>query len=75
MQDAHCRRDHLAGDDHVQVERCECGTVHLTIGALTLRLRPEALATVASVIGDAARTLAVLEAIRGRAPVPREALS
>jgi hypothetical protein len=37
------------------VDRCDHGTLHLTLGALTLRLSPEQLADLAETLGTAAR--------------------
>jgi hypothetical protein len=40
---ARCTHKLLASSPICTVEECNCGTVHLTIGALTLRLEREAL--------------------------------
>jgi hypothetical protein len=37
------------------VDRCDHGTLHLTLGALTLRLSPEQLTDLAETLGTAAR--------------------
>lgn len=36
-----------------QVDQCACGTLHITLGALTLRVHPSALASVHQTLGDA----------------------
>lgn len=51
MDSATCTRRTLAAGDFALVERCNCGAVHVTIGAVTLRLA-------ASAIGPLAETLA-----------------
>jgi hypothetical protein len=45
-----CHRTLIAEGEVCRVEQCRCGTLHLTLGALTLRLEPAA-------ITDVARTL------------------
>lgn len=35
-------RRNLAQSSHAGVDVCGCGTVHLTVGALTVRLHPDA---------------------------------
>ena len=37
------------------VELCGCGAMHLTIGAITLRLAPEAGVEIARILGEGAR--------------------
>src|SRR5688500_11007904 len=48
--DGHCHRSLLATGEACRVERCSCGTLHVSLGALTLRLE-------AAVVADAADTL------------------
>ena len=36
-----------------QVEECSCGTLHLTIGALTIRLGTEVVASMRDTLADA----------------------
>ncbi len=57
-----CRRQLLARGPFALIERCSCGAVHLTVGAVTLRLAPEALVELATVVGDAACELAMTDA-------------
>jgi hypothetical protein len=57
------------------VERCTCGAVHLTVGAVTLRLAPEALIELAQVIGEAACELAMTDARAAARPAARMAAS
>jgi hypothetical protein len=40
------------------VERCCCGTLHLTVGALTLRIQEEALFSLCSTVAEALSALA-----------------
>ena len=56
------------------VERCSCGAVHLTIGAVTLRLAASAIPALAATLGDAARTLVLHDAL-AIASASEEALS
>lgn len=58
-----CARHTLAAGDHMLVEQCACGAVHLTIGAVTLRLSPAAIPSLAATLGDAARSLVLRDAL------------
>lgn len=58
---AACERRRLATGEFALVELCSCGTVHVTIGAITLRLHGDALGEVARVLGDGARELSMHE--------------
>jgi len=53
MQVPDCLRERLAGNPSVHVDLCRCGCVHLTIGAVSMRLHPDALRDLAAVLGDA----------------------
>ena len=53
MQDPDCVRERLAGNPGVHVDVCRCGCVHLTIGAVTMRLHPDAIANLAGILSDA----------------------
>lgn len=75
MHDGSCERRLLACGPCCVIEMCDCGAVHLTIGAITLRLRPEALTEIAAVIGDGARALALRQAFMPHGLTPSEALS
>lgn len=44
------------------VEQCSCGSVHVTIGAVTLRLASTAIPAIAKTLGDAARALVFCDA-------------
>jgi hypothetical protein len=48
-----CRHHALAAGECCRVDRCDHGTVHVTLGALTLRLSPEQLADLAATLGRA----------------------
>lgn len=39
------------------VEQCECGTVHVTFGAITLRVTPSAVPLLAELLVEAATAL------------------
>jgi hypothetical protein len=43
----------LAEGPLCKVEGCECGTVHVSFGPLTLRLRPEAIESIWTTLGRA----------------------
>lgn len=45
------------------VEQCSCGSVHVTIGAVTLRLAASALPALATALTDAARSLVLRGAL------------
>lgn len=70
-----CERERLAGGDLAMVELCTCGAAHLTIGALTVRLAPAAVGELATILGDAARELALLEVVETRRTAARQAVS
>lgn len=55
--DIGCARSRLASGPLAVVERCHCGTVHLTIGTLTLRLAPAACESLCRTLVDALRAL------------------
>ena len=63
----------LAHNPACTVELCGCGTVHLTIGPITLRLQPSALDDLGHAIDDARRRLPdlhTLDALAGLARLP-----
>ena len=53
----------IASGDFVLVEQCSCGSVHLTIGAVTLRLAASALPALATTLIDAARSVVLRGAL------------
>ena len=53
----------LAAGDFAAIEQCSCGSVHVTIGAVTLRLQASAIAPLAAALGEAARTLTFEQAL------------
>jgi hypothetical protein len=69
MDDADCRRERLAGTAGLVVDQCTCGCVHLTIGAMTLRLQADGVVEVANVLQQA-----VIELQRRRS-APRRRLA
>ncbi|MBX3156152.1 MAG: hypothetical protein KF773_09145 [Deltaproteobacteria bacterium] len=52
-----CNRRMLASGDITLVEQCSCGSVHVTIGAVTLRLSSAAIPSLASTLASAAAVL------------------
>jgi hypothetical protein len=52
-----CTRRTLAAGELAVVEHCSCGAVHVTIGAVTLRLAAGAIAPLATTMNEAARRL------------------
>jgi hypothetical protein len=52
-----CRHHALAAGQCCRVDRCDHGTVHLTLGAMTLRLSPEQLADLAATLEVAAQRI------------------
>ncbi len=69
-----CQRHLLARNPVGAVELCHCGAVHLSIGGVTLRLMPGAIARLAELLAEAADELPDLESALARPRVP-EALS
>jgi hypothetical protein len=52
-----CARRTLAAGAFSVVEQCTCGAVHVTIGAVTLRLTASAIAPIGETLVEAARAL------------------
>jgi hypothetical protein len=69
MTDARCTRRLIASGEFVIVEQCSCGSVHVTIGAVTLRLAGSALPALATTLGDAARALVLRDAFAPSAAI------
>jgi hypothetical protein len=69
-----CSRRTLAAGDLVVVEQCGCGSVHVTIGAVTLRLAAGAIAPLAATMHEAARRL-VLDSVLDASEARDEVLS
>ena len=66
MTSTECHRRTLAVSDFMLVEQCSCGSVHVTIGAVTLRLASNAIPAIAATLGDAARNLTLREVLANR---------
>jgi len=75
MHTRECLRRTLARGGFAVVELCNCGALHLSIGAVTLRLAPEALPELTQVIHEAAREMALHDAKAASDPAATEALS
>lgn len=63
MERQTCNRRMLAAGDFAMIEQCTCGSVHVTIGAITLRLAASAIPSLAMTLGEAARTLTFDQAL------------
>lgn len=57
MNRSNCVRRTLAAGDFAVVEQCTCGAVHVTIGAVTLRLPASAIAPLGETLAEAACAL------------------
>jgi hypothetical protein len=55
MHQQPCPRRVLSLGDFASIEECACGSVHLNVGAVTLRLQASAFAAFAAVVEEAAR--------------------
>jgi hypothetical protein len=62
-----CRRTRLAEGELAAVDRCGCGMFQLHLAAVTLRLAPEALASLYATLGRALSVSAAAERARGDA--------
>jgi hypothetical protein len=63
MDSISCARRHLSSGDFSLIEQCSCGSVHVTIGAITLRIAPAALTDLAGVLAHAAQKLTAPERV------------
>lgn len=63
MSTTNCARRVLAAGDFAVIEQCSCGAIHMTIGAVTLRLASGAIAPLAATLNDAVRGLVLDEAL------------
>lgn len=61
-----CRKSTLATNGAGKVELCSCGTTHLTIGSLTVRLPAAAIPALKDLLETA------LDTVPERAPADRE---
>jgi hypothetical protein len=59
-----CRRRLLAQREAVSLERCSCGTLHLTLGAITLRLTADACLDLRGLLDEGLKRFA-FEAMQG----------
>lgn len=69
LQTVGCARRPLAGSEQCVVEECGCGSIHLTIGALTLRLGPATAADVSQTLAEAMQRWALAQLGGGRSCV------
>ncbi len=75
MHTRECQRQTLARSGFAIVELCNCGAVHLTLGAVTLRLAPEVMPELAQTVAEAARELALQDAVAEYTAARAEAMS
>jgi hypothetical protein len=47
-----CERRRIAERGTFNIEECDCGAIHLTLGCLTLRLDPAAYGELVEAIGE-----------------------
>ncbi len=66
MDNSSCIRRTLAVGEFAVVEQCTCGAVHVTIGAVTMRMSQHTLVPLATTINEAARTLTLDRALQHR---------
>ncbi len=57
MDDCLPKRSLVAHGPASQVEECTCGILHVTIGALTVRLQVEVVASLAETLTEAVRRI------------------
>jgi hypothetical protein len=69
-----CPSVRLAQGDLASVDMCSCGNLRLHMGALTLRLTPEALASLLGTLGEALATHANLRGTVSNEPRPTHAV-
>jgi len=75
LRSAPCERRALASSPFSLVELCSCGSVHLTIGAVTMRLHADALPELARALGDATRELSLQQLVAAHHARPGRAVS
>jgi len=75
MQTHPCQRQALAAGDFSTIEICDCGSLHLTIGAVTLRLSPTCLPELVAVVTEANRELGFQQMIARKRATACEAAS
>jgi hypothetical protein len=61
MKTVSCLRRPLAGGEQCVVEECACGSIHLTIGAVTLRLCPNSAADLTTTLTEAMQQWAMAQ--------------
>ena len=69
MKTVGCARRLLAGGEQCVVEECGCGTIHVTIGSITLRLCPSTVADISGTLAEAMQRWALSQLGGGRARV------
>lgn len=57
-----CPTLRLAGGDVATVDMCSCGTLRLNLGAITVRMTPQALSSLLQTVGESLATHAALRA-------------
>jgi hypothetical protein len=74
MNGSGCTRKLIAAGECMLVEQCSCGSVHVTIGAVTLRLASSTIPALATTLAEAARVLVFGDAF-ARSATTNEVLS
>ena len=69
--DLSCERVRLAEGDVAAVDRCDCGMFQVHVAAFTLRLAPEALASLLGTLGQAVAANAAAPLKRAAAGIGR----
>ena len=74
--DATCRphRELIAQGPFCSIEQCMCGTLHVTIGALTIRLAPEVIESIGTTFREATEHV-ILRSERASAVSPAAPLA
>ncbi|MGH7338702.1 MAG: hypothetical protein ACREI7_14060 [Myxococcota bacterium] len=75
VHSAPCERRELAAGSFSLLEICTCGSVHVTIGAVTLRIQADAFAELATVFDEGARELSFQQVIAEHQSLRRRVVS
>jgi hypothetical protein len=75
VKTAACARRVLAAGEQCVLEQCSCGALHVTIGAITLRLGPGTVGDIAQTLGEGMRQWALAQVGGSARPARGEGLS
>jgi hypothetical protein len=59
-----CDLEALAQTDGCRIDRCDCGWIHVTVGTVTVRIRPSQCTELAAALAHATHVLAGEDARR-----------